>query len=179
MSGYGRPPMGRNRLLHFLSFVDWNSNAWLASQLDAGWWNTLNDGEMSTMLAWAQTVARYARGASVHTQALEVPAFLQAKETAVSPSALFLRPLTDDRPSAQLLAKEDARIPLTTEEDTELEVCNGLKTILREAHNQAGSAFALPPRMPANSRLVNRSTPRIAVSTRSELVRRASTARLG
>ncbi|GAA6050134.1 hypothetical protein NBRC10513_007945 [Rhodotorula toruloides] len=109
--------MGRNRLIHFLSFVDWNSNAWLASQLDAGWWNTLNDGEMSTMLAWAQTEARYARGESVHTQALEVPAFLQAKETA-------------------LLAKEDARIPLTTEEDTELEVCNGLKTILREAHNQ-------------------------------------------
>ncbi|KAK4335800.1 hypothetical protein RTBOTA2_004569 [Rhodotorula toruloides] len=102
MSGYGRPPMGRNRLIHFLSFVDWNSNAWLASQLDAGWWNTLNDGEMSTMLAWAQTEARYARGESVHTQALEVPAFLQAKETA-------------------LLAKEDARIPLTTEEDTELE----------------------------------------------------------
>ncbi|GEM08920.1 hypothetical protein Rt10032_c06g2937 [Rhodotorula toruloides] len=117
MSALGRPPMGRNRLLHFLPFVK-HTNAWLVSQLDAGWWNTLNSREMKAMFAWADMLTRYAGGETAIGRALEVPAFLRAKETA-------------------LLAKEDARIPLTAEEETELEVCNGLRTIVREAQQQA------------------------------------------
>lgn len=81
--------MGRNRLLTFLPFVNWHSNAWLASQLDAGWWNTLNDGEMSAMFAWASALTGYAAGEPASAQAHEVPAFLRAKEMAVRSFSLL------------------------------------------------------------------------------------------
>lgn len=134
--------MGRELLLRRLPFVDWHSNQWLASQLDAGWWRTLGANEQRAMFAWADSLTACAEGRGSD---VGLPEFVQQREHAVS-----LRPSLSRQTSAdcfvflsQLLAQQDRGATLTKAEENELEVFVGLKNVHRQAQLSAGGGPAL------------------------------------